>query len=195
MSVASGFIRSDSDRLVGTFNIDGSPHHLSIIFDNLGPELTCSSATLTYNKLEGLIKPGTWSGSIGKTDLSLTTREDATLTGQLDAPRPSCSRVRGSGMWTTGAESASLPDPTDETRGSVINPSSNQYQPLDAVEDRDKLDREAHLLESGAPIIAYATASRTSAMQIIESPTASSVSLVRENPRCVAVQLAIYSIR
>ena len=168
MPDACGLIKSESNKLVGTFDIDGSPHHLSITVKTLGPEFNCSNATLTYKNLEKLIERGSWSGSIGKTDLRLTFRGDAVITGELDAPRPSCSRVYGEGRWGADAASFLSPDSVNEIQEHGSNTSGNQFRPLDAVKDPVKLERERQLLESGDPIIAYVTVLQASVIQIID---------------------------
>jgi len=163
MPDACGFIKSDNNRVVGTFDIDGSPYHLSITVKSLGQEFMCSNATLTYNDTEKLLEVGAWSGSIGKIDLELSFREEASITGQLDAQRLSCSRVRGAGTWMAGAAPSNSLDSANRTQEDGCDASEDHFQPLDAVEDPVKLERERQLLESGAPIIAYAPVPRITA--------------------------------
>jgi len=155
MPNARGFIKSDNNRLIGTFDVDGSAYHLSIAIKPLGQEFKCSNAMLTYTNAEKLFERGNWSGSIGKTDLRLTFSEDASVAGQLDVQRPSYSRLHGVGVWTTGAVSSPHLNSSSGTRGNDSNAFTSQFQTFDMAEDPVKLERERRLLESGYPVIAY----------------------------------------
>ena len=156
MLSARGFIKSDNNRLVGTFDINGGQHHISVTIKPLSLDFKCSSAILTYSNVEKLVEDGNWSGSIGKTELRISTGNGVSIIGPFDAPRPSTLRVRGAGTWETGAAHSLLSNSTKKTEVNVIDLSDGQFQPLDAVEDPVKVERERRLLMSGAPIIAYA---------------------------------------
>jgi len=151
MPNARGLIKSDNNRLIGTFDIDGSAYHLCVAIKPLSKEFNSSNAVLTYSNVEKLFERGSWSGSITKTDFQISAGDGVSITGLLDAPRSSTVRVRGTGMWAIGV----VPSlPLDSTTGRQENGADDQYQPLDAVEDPVKLAREKRLLESGDPIIA-----------------------------------------
>jgi len=165
MPNARGFIKSDNNRLVGTFDIDGILHHISVAIKPLSQEFKCSNATLTYSNVVKLVEQGIWSDTIGKTDLRMVRGEDATITGPLDAPRMASVCVRGVGRWKTGAEpwpdqsrSANDKDESGSDSDSRFQSAMpGAYDPISAG-DPNKLLRERQLLESGNPIIAYASA-------------------------------------
>jgi len=132
MPTARGFVKSYSNRLIGTFDIDCSPYHFFIEVDPLGQEFQCSNATLKYTNIINIIKRDTWKGTVSQTEFVMTRGVHASITGPLDTLRLLPVRIRGVGTWTTGAASS-----------------------LDQPKSISLRAGEKALLESGAPIIVH----------------------------------------
>ena len=165
MPTARGFVKSNIDRIVGTFNVDGGTCNLSVDVNLPNQLFQCSKATLTYSRVENFVENCTWTGTIGKIDFRMDLSEGVFITGKLDIPRPSSVHVRGEGTWRITASSLVSANSSDQRnsagsqrrRGRNAFADGAQSAPgsFDARKDLYKLERERQLLESGAPIIVY----------------------------------------
>ena len=156
MPTASGFVKSENNRLVGIFGVDGDPYHLSVDIKPSDQPFECTNATLTYDSVEKLVGNCAWSGTVGKVNLQMKLSGNVVIAGPLEVLRLSSVRIRGAGTWKTGTlispdqpNSADRQQENGEDASVVPNPVAN---PLD---DPQILERERQLLGSGAPIIAY----------------------------------------
>jgi len=156
MFTARGSVKSSSNRIVGTFNVDGGTCNLSVNVNLPNQLFECSNATLTYSSVEKLVENCTWSGTIGKNNLRMDLSGGVSITGQLDIPRLSSVHVRGEGAWMVATTSL-VSDSAGEQRQSSHNAFADQAQlapdSFAAHKDPRRLERERQLLKSGAPII------------------------------------------
>jgi len=163
MPIAHGFIKCDSTRLTGSFDVEGDLHHLSVDVKPPNQAFECSNAQLTYGNIEQLIGPCVWSGALTKTRLQMKLGAGVFIAGSLDTRRSSSVLLRGTGSWNTGAaptldQSSSVNLlPVNDSNNSSENHVQSALNTLDVIYDEAKLARERQLLESGDPIIAYAT--------------------------------------
>jgi len=158
MLTARGFVTSDGKGLVGTFDVNGSSHHLSVDIKPRDQVFQCSNATLSYSDDSSFMKDCKLSGTIGKDELQMNFVGGVSIVGLLDTPRLSSVLIRGVGMWNTGA----IPlldrvNSFNEQQESGADAPASHF-PLDAVEDPYQRERETQLLQSGDPIIAYVIA-------------------------------------
>jgi len=156
MPTAQGSIQFVDSRLVGSFDVDGSPRYLAVDVKPLHQSFKCEKATLTYSNVGQLSGHCKWTGTAGRDDLQMDFAEGITITGRLTAPRSSV-RIRGAGAWSA-LEMASAPSSTpsvDGLHGNGSNITIDQSPPLDVAQDSAKIARENALLKSGIPIIAY----------------------------------------
>ena len=157
MTTARGFVKSETDRLVGTFNVDGVTRYLSVDVNLPNQLFKCSNATLTYGSVEKLVENFTWKGTIGKANLQMDLGGGVSINGPLEVPRQSSVRVRGAGVWRTAATQPDLRNPAGTQRGSGRDASADRAS-FDAPDDPRELERAKRLLRSGSPIIAYVAA-------------------------------------
>jgi len=159
MPTAHGFVKSDGNKLVGAFDLDGGRYHLSVDIKPRNQSFDCSNATLIYSNLNSLIEDCKLTGTIGKNDIWVDLGRGTSIAGLLDAPRLSSVLIRGAGTWTTSAVlSLDVSAPTSGQKKSSHDAAVGGARPSafepDAPEDSVKLARERLLLESGDPIIA-----------------------------------------
>jgi len=149
---AHGHIKSDGKRLVGIFDVDGSPRHLAIEVETPDQSLECSNVTLTYSNADRLVGHCQWSGKIGKKSFRMDLGGGVFIAGPLDTARTLSTSIRGSGTWQTGTA-----DSLDPARDASASGAPEVPSAFNAVEYPDKLTRERLLLESGAPIVVCMT--------------------------------------
>jgi len=152
MPTAPGFVQFADNKLVGTFDVDGSPRHIAVDVKPSNLSLECDNVTLTYDNVAQLLGNCVWTGTAGKDDLNMDFKGGVSISGRLTAPRSSI-RVRGAGAWST-VEVVLPPPPASSANVTQDNPTQSQ----DACECDVKVEREKLLLESGHPIIACAFA-------------------------------------
>ena len=186
MPIAHGFVKCDSTRLIGSFDVEGDLHHLSVDVKPPNQAFECSNAQLTYGNIKQLIGPCVWSGTVTKTSLQMKFGAGVFIAGSLDTRRSSSVLLRGTGSWTTGAvPTLNQPSSVNLQPGNDSNTSDSRVQSapstLDVTYDEAKLARERQLLESGDPIIAYAANPHNSVAHDIYISVASSDSLALES--------------
>ena len=160
MTIASGSIKYDGTRLVGAFDIEGSPRYITVDVRPANQPFECNKATLAYSNITQLDGACKWTGTAGKDGLEMNFSGGVSISGQLVTARSSIS-IRGAGTWST--DKATLPtvstNPDNEPQGSGSNDLTavDQLPLLGPARDPAKLLREKQLIESGVPIVAYAT--------------------------------------
>jgi len=146
MPSAQGSIKFANSRLVGTFDVDGSPRYLSVEVKPLNQPFECIKAVLTYSSIEQLVGECKWMGTAGTDDLQMFLGSDITIAGPLVTARSASLSIRGAGTWDT-VEGASY------TQNNVSDVLAKPSPPHDAVKDSTKAARVKQLLESNTPII------------------------------------------
>jgi len=147
MPSAQGYIKFANSRLVGTFDVDGSPRYLSVEVKPLNQPFECIKAVLTYGSIEQLVGGCKWMGTAGTEDLQMFLGPDITIAGPLVTPRLAALSIRGAGTWDTVEGTFS---PQDNVSNVLANPS---LPPNAAVKDPARAARVKQLLESNTPII------------------------------------------
>jgi hypothetical protein len=103
MPTAPGYFKSyNSDsKVVGVFTISDGNHYFT---GSISPAINFASthAELTYDNLEQLTSTRTYSGTVGKTKLSLTLSNGPTISGTLDNPINPAVTASGAGTWNGG---------------------------------------------------------------------------------------------
>lgn len=100
LTMSNGWIKSDSSKnLVANFTVGDLAYNFSGVLVGEMQQFTVTKATLQYTDVGQLTSTRTYKGEIGKTALKLTFDSGLTITGQLDLPIHSVSRVTGSGFW------------------------------------------------------------------------------------------------
>ena len=150
MHTARGFVKCDGSRFVGTFDIGGSPHYVTVNIKPLDLSFECNSATLTYGDVTQLAGNYNWTGTAGRDELELTFVGGVAIIGPLATSRSSI-RIRGPGSWSTAK-------PEITAIQNVCSVPVIPIAPHDAVQDAAKAARVQQLIDLGVPIIAYATA-------------------------------------
>jgi len=147
MPSAQGYIKFANSRLVGTFDVDGSPRYLSVEVKALNQPFECGNATLTYRSIEQLVGNCKWMGTAGTDDLQMFLGPGITIAGPLVTAWSASLSIRGAGTWDTVEGTFS---PQNNVSNVLANPSSSN----DVVKDPAKAARVKQLLESDTPIIA-----------------------------------------
>ena len=181
MPSARGLVKCDGSRLVGTFDIDGSPRYLAVEVKPFDQSFECNNPTLIYNDVVQLVGDCKWTGTAGRDDLQMNFGGGVSIAGPLATPR-SAIRIRGTGTWSTDP-----PIPANRMQDDVV--SVNPSPPHDAVRDAAKVAREQQLLESCVPIIAYARGPPLYEFWTTKSPVVYLDSLARANQLCAATGL------
>jgi len=154
----TGFVKCNKGKLVGTFDIGGRPRYLSVDVKPLNQSFECDNAILICDTVEQMFGDCKWVGTVGKDDLEMDFTGGVSIKGPLTTPRPSSMRIRGAGTWNAkNSTPPLLPAITaNYSQGNVASVPVDHFPAQHAVRNPVKLLRERQLLESGAPIIAYA---------------------------------------
>ena len=101
---ATGTIQSvhgASGHFSASFYINEMLYSFSGRFDTAIEDYICKNATLEYTNISQLVSSqDIISGTVGKTDITLTLSNGPTISGPLDAPINTSNPVKGTGMWT-----------------------------------------------------------------------------------------------
>ena len=155
MPSARGSINCNGSRLVGTFDVDGSPRYITVDVKPCNRPFECSIVTLTYSDITQLSGDCKWNGWVGREDLQMKFDAGVSIIGPLATARSSSDRTRGAGAWTDMKPSPSPSIYTAETlQGNVSNTIANQFSPHYAARNSAQLEREQQLIGLGVPIVA-----------------------------------------
>lgn len=148
MPSVRGFVQCSNDRLVGTFDVDGSPRYLYSDVNTLHQPFESGDATLTYDSITQLDGHCRWTGTVGKANILMdVVSGGVSIAAPLAAKLPSSHLILGEGTWDTVERTS----PTH-----IRNVPVNQSLPQDAIRDPAlKAARAKKLLESENPIIMY----------------------------------------
>jgi len=158
MPSVRGFVQCSNDRLVGTFEVDGSPRYLYSDVKTLHQPFESGEATLTYDNITQLDGHCRWTGTVGKANILMdVVSGGVSIAAPLAAKQPSSHFILGEGAWDT-VERISPP------QKNISNVPVNPSPPHDAIRDPAlKAARAKKLLESKNPIIMYAVQIRAAA--------------------------------
>jgi len=155
MPTALGLIKCDGTRLVGTFDVGGSPRYINVDVKPSNEPFECSNATVTYTDIAQLSGDCRWKGWIGRDDLQMDFVDGVSIVGSLATARSSSARIKGAGAWSM--VKSALPTRAKKPQGNVF---VNQFPHHDAAKNLAKVEREQQLINLGVPIIAYAVSAR-----------------------------------
>jgi len=154
---STGSVKCDGSRLVGIFDVSGSPHYLTVDVKPSCLPFECSNATLGYSEFAQLMGDCKWRGSVGRDDLQMNFAGDVSIVGQLVTPLSSVC-VHGAGKWSTVEDNIHNLSASSAigTQNDVRNVSEDRFSPYTEVRNVDvaKNAREQQLLESRLPILA-----------------------------------------
>jgi len=149
MLTACGNVKIVDGKLIGRFDVSGSPRYITVDVKPFCLSFQCHNATLNYDDSKKLVGECNGKGNAGRDELWMGFGDGVWISGPLDASRtPNC--LRGRGKWTTG-DPHLLP---------ALDSPAGQFPSYDSIRDLGKVEREQQLLKSGYPIIVYASARR-----------------------------------
>jgi len=139
MPSSRGSIKCDGSKLVGTFDVDGSPRYITVDVKPCNRPFECNNATVTYSDITQLSGDCKWKGWVGRDDLQMNFNTGVSIVGPLDTARLSLDRTRGAGAWSTvnSTSPALSQNSGNETQGAVHAPG----QPAQAEQFRQKLEK------------------------------------------------------
>jgi len=147
MPCAGGFVKFAERRLVGTFDVDGTPRYLCVKVESLNHSFECGHAILTYDDIAKLDGDCLWNGTLGKEDVQMDlVSGGVSIAGRLDTTRRSTHLILGVGTWDTVERTLS-------PQNNVSNVPVDLPSPHDAIKSTAKAARVKQLLESSIPII------------------------------------------